>query len=355
MLHNTTRHRPLRSLKSKRPRGRQYVTLIAAFRCREGAVLCADTMETVDDFHTAVHKLEIVDDGHYRLAVAGTGNADLVDGFTYFLSLNVKGWQEPNLDEQTIGARIRGVLREYQENEVKLYPAGKSEKLTKFIVCVQPKAETGFSLWQIYGSTLVPVDDYALMGVGSTLYMHELKALYNANNVVSDGKAVNRFGMIPALLLGIHLFSFAKDTSAYIGRETEAVFVFDGGSMKPVDSTDMRILEERVREFGGAIGGIILKCPDTTNHDADVREYLLNFTDRIMEMRERLALQGAESSSSIYVKEQSFGADPFLHVPGTSIITRDDETGEVTITHKGVPAKKKGRKAGKSKTRIEKW
>jgi len=332
------------------------MTLIAAFRCDEGAVLCADTMDQAGDFNTRVHKLEARDCGGYWLAVAGSGNSDLIDGFTYRLSLHVEGWK-PKLDDKVVGANIRDALNEFLDNEVRLYPDdSENEKRSNFLVCVKPKAKTGFSLWQIHGSALFPVADYSLMGIGSTLYMHELKALYNANNVIKDGKAVNRFGRIPALLLGIHLFSLAKDTSNYIGGETDAIFVFNDGSMKRVDPLDVRILEERVNRFDSAIADIVLKCPDTTNHDAEVRKYLLNFTDRIMEMREQFALHGATSTSSIYLKDPSRDVDPFLHVPGTSIISVDDESGEVTITHKGSTAKKKRRKsARKSKTRIEKW
>src|SRR5687768_17604375 len=94
MPHNT-RHTPLPRKphpKITRRRKRRRVTLIAAFRCDDGLVLCADSLETLDGVPVPVRKLEPLDCGAYWLAVGGSGNGDLIDGFNESLQLDVEQW-----------------------------------------------------------------------------------------------------------------------------------------------------------------------------------------------------------------------------------------------------------------------
>src|SRR6266404_4420638 len=116
MLHNMRRkpHPYNRHLKFTRLEKRKRMTLIAAFRCSEGAVLCADTMESVEGFRMPVHKLETQDCRNYWLAIAGAGNSDLIDGFAYALELDIGAWEDGYTDD-VIGAKIRHVLVEYHQ------------------------------------------------------------------------------------------------------------------------------------------------------------------------------------------------------------------------------------------------
>lgn len=337
MLHNL-RHKPPRPFwpkpKSQRLEKRRYVTLIAAIRCYEGAVLCADTMETVEGFRSPVHKIEPRECGEYWLAVAGTGHADLVDGFTELLRLNIEQWK-PGYTDQVIWALLRETTRDYHENEVKLYPEdSEREKAVSFIVCIKPKNVIGLSLWEIRGPIVTPIGDYALLGYASAMYKYELKRLFEANNAMVGGKAVNRFGRVPALLLGIHLFTLAKDTSTYIGGDTDAIYVFDDNHMKAVDPEDIKLLEERVSRFDNAIAEIAIKCPDTTNADIEVRTYLLGFVDRVMEMRERSANQAAHAGIKAILRNAESNVDPYLHIPRDHAIEWHFDTDSVTIKPK---------------------
>src|SRR5688572_5459663 len=128
MLHNA-RHRPLPRKphpKITRPGKRRRVTLIAAFRCDAGGhpaiVLCADTQETVGDTRVAVNKLLPQDVGEYILAIAGSGNGDLIDGFADSLLRIVRIWPA-GATEQFARDSIRDLLIDFYANEVALYPA----------------------------------------------------------------------------------------------------------------------------------------------------------------------------------------------------------------------------------------
>jgi hypothetical protein len=311
------------------------VTLIAAFRCYEGAVLCADTKETVEGFQTPVRKLVAEECGEYWLAIAGAGNSDLIDGFIYALQLEMSTWNGAHSD-MVIGALVKDVLVEYYKNEVKYYPSDSSdEKRSNFIVCVKPKQRIGLSIWELRGTSLKPAGDYALMGIGATLYTHELRKLYNTNNAIQDGKTTNRFGRIPALLLGIHLFSLAKGTSTYIGGDTEAVFVFDDREMQPVPLQDIEILESRVNTFDQIIAEIVLKCPDTTIQDVEVAAYLENFSATVLGLRRSFTENAARAIAKRVWRQPDTPIDHELHLPKDSTVSIDTESGDVRVHPKG--------------------
>ena len=349
MLHNT-RHKPPRlSLKPQRLEKRKRVTLIAAFQCSGGAVLCADTMETnVEGFRMPVHKLEAKECKDYWLAIAGSGNSDLIDGFAYALKQHVSGWK-PQLDPNVVGQNILDLLHEFHRNEVALYPTeDQDDKRNNFLVCVKPIGKIGFSMWELRGSTIKPVTDYSLMGIGSTLYSHELRRLYDANNVFRYGK-VTRFGRRAALLLGIHLFALAKGTSTFIGGDTEAIFVHDDKEMEPVHPNDMRILEERVARFNEAIADIVLKCPDTTIHDAQLQIDLDTFTRTVTHLRKESVQRAAESTMAVALRDMDSSVNPELHIPENHAIKFDPTTRTVSIVPDServmfVEPKKAGRK-----------
>lgn len=49
------------------------MTLIAGFRCTDGAVICADSQETAGEWRVNVHKLVPFDAGNSQVGIAGTG------------------------------------------------------------------------------------------------------------------------------------------------------------------------------------------------------------------------------------------------------------------------------------------
>jgi hypothetical protein len=264
--------------KPRRPGRRKRVTLIAAFRCYEGAVLCADTLETSVEEGTRsfVRKLEPKDTGGYWVAVAGAGHATLIDGFTNTLSRDARNWP-PQQNEEVIGGLIRNVVMDYHENEVRLYPEPEPYKLNYFVVCVKPKSQRGIYLYEIQGTVVLPVGDYSLLGFSAGMYKREVRRLYH-----------QKFPMQTALILGIHLFSLAKDTtSQYIGGDTDAIYVYDDWrEMQAVSVADMRVLENRVNTFDDAISRIVLPCSDMgATFDADLYGLLLNFVEDVMRLR----------------------------------------------------------------------
>ena len=278
MLHNV-RHQPLPRKphpKFTRLEKRRRVTLIAAFRCRDGVVLCADEQETVGDIRVAVNKLKPEDAGaNYQLAIAGSGNSDLIDGFAYKLKLDVAGW-DVDADERLVYGYLQSAVQDYHENEVKYYPADSADdKLNHFLVCIRPNNRSDIFLWELRGTAIVPVADYTLMGVTASIYQHELKRLY------PDKEKIDR---AQAMTLAVHLFSLAKATSNYIGGQTRIVFVGpDGMDLRP--SEDVAKIEQRIDEINRSLGSIMLEMANLEGSEVRVEKAFKLFREEILGLR----------------------------------------------------------------------
>jgi 20S proteasome alpha/beta subunit len=251
------------------------MTLIAAFRCSEGVVLCADSQETVGDVRVAVNKVAPDDAGEYQIAIAGSGNGDLIDGFAYALKLDVQSWPD-GLDEKVVYGNLQTLLQEYYEHQVAFYPVDSpGDTLNHFLVCIKPKKKPVIFLWELRGTAVVPVADYTLLGVGASIYRHELKRLYK-----------KKLSGLQAVLLGVHLFSLAKETSNYVGGQTDVIFVNHEG-MWVHDPNDVRELERRMATFNEKIAELVLACPDTSIHRDEFKALLQSFEDQAIQLREQ--------------------------------------------------------------------
>src|ERR1043166_1209008 len=115
----TKRHRLPHNHQSKAIQFRKHkrVTLIAAFKCDKGVVLCADTEETVDlpgrgSYRVRVTKIKPQVAGQYDVVIGGAGDAHLVDGFTRRLVAEIGSWSTP-LDDAAIENKVSDLLLDY--------------------------------------------------------------------------------------------------------------------------------------------------------------------------------------------------------------------------------------------------
>lgn len=249
------------------------MTLIAAFRCYEGAVLCADQQETVGDIRVAVNKIKPEICGQYQLAIAGSGNADLIDGFADRLARRVRKWPG-KCDEEFATESIRDLLLEFHSNEVALYPSDSAtDKLSDFLICIKPVDAPDVFLWESHGSAIAPVGDYALLGIGAAIYRHELQKLYQPRALRQQ-----------VILLGIHLFSLAKETSNYVGGNTDIIIATDRG-IAPLDGEIVRQLAGHMAAFNAMIAELVLACPNSAIPDVELEGQLDNFKEAVMQLR----------------------------------------------------------------------
>lgn len=298
------------------------MTLIAAFRCEEGAVLCADQQETVGGVRVTVNKLRPQECGHYTLAAAGSGNGDLIEGFIESYARAVKDWPA-GLDEAMARQASREFLLDFHANEVSVYPGDADSKLNHFLICIKPVNSPDIFLWEFRGSVVVSVKDYTLIGIGEAIYKHELKKLYR-------GKPRG----LQAVLLGVHLFSMAKQTSNYVGGPTDIIFV-SGSGMSVEEVGAVNVLEESVTRFNERIAELVLACPDTSVWDSELEALLKKFHDEVMKMREKFAKTYQVGALIRTFVDPNYTGDPYPKFPSGSIVMLDPDAkpySEVILT-----------------------
>jgi hypothetical protein len=274
------------------------VTLIAAFRCtsvfdgKPAVVICADSQETVGGVKVSVNKILPGQVGEYGVAIAGSGNGDLIDAFSDSLMREIRSWP-PVLGEDTARGLLRGVLLDFHRNEVESYPAATpDDKLNHLLVCITSKYTAESFLWELRGSAIVPVKDYALLGIGEAIYHHELKKLHTAN--ISDQQAA---------VLGIHLISLAKATSNYVGGETQVAHLNQRGAFI-VSQGFVAETEQLLEEFNKRLAACVLTFPDFSVNIESFRGLLDEFREGVINLRGLYVLRmGLTSLRDVWKKE----------------------------------------------------
>ncbi len=310
------------------------MTLIAALRCENGVVICADTQETVGSYRVSVDKIAPREVGEYELVIGGAGNSGgLIDDFTESFSRSVEGWPA-KLSEQDIRLKIRRALFEFHRDTVNYYPAAPDDKLLEFIICIKGKMHNlmkanefpGYFLWKTSGTSLVTVNDYKLLGFDDMRYEHEAKRLY-----------FPQITMAQAVMLCINLFSMAKVTSNYIGLETQVITVRLYGMML-MRADDVRDLEQRTATFNQALAELVLACPDLSIHNDEFRDLLTNFEQRVMQLREQyFEIVATNYLDRMQDNHTPYSSEPFQTMPGGMVARGSDGKPEL-IPHDQVQA-----------------
>jgi len=141
------------------------MTLIAAFRCHESVVICADSQETAGHYRVSVDKTAPQDAGEYQVVVGGSGDyGSLIDGLAENLVEEVRTW-EGNLGIKRIKSEVRGIVKDYYDDEVASFPLQQGDnKEMRFIFCLRRKTDGSILLWELNGTAMTTVSTYSLIG-----------------------------------------------------------------------------------------------------------------------------------------------------------------------------------------------
>ena len=323
MLHNARHGPPPR--KPQRPGKRRRVTLIAAFRCYEGVVLCADSQETIDvpgygQYRVSVNKLDPRRAGDYEFVVGGSGDGDLVEEFTTSLTESIIHW--PRFNDDTSARRaIKRVLINFYREDVAASHATDDDKRLSFLICLKHKDDGNVSLWRTSSVSVKRAGDFELVGWEEPIFWHEAARLYQPNWISNH-----------AMLLGIHLFAIAKVTSNVVSGDTKVILARDNG-IRVIDSGDVKDLEEMLRTFNKMVDELRLILPNMSIPFDEFRVYVLDFKDKVIEMHQSLLGRSVEQSISQALANPNWTGDPYPKIPlGHKV--------RVTMTNVDEPSKK---------------
>jgi 20S proteasome alpha/beta subunit len=259
------------------------MTLIAAFRCTDGAIICADSQETVGHHRVSVQKIAPFDIGKLRVAIAGSGeNGDLLDAFIEELRQELEA--KPVADLNQLKTDIQDYLLAFMKDEASLYP--KDQRAMRFIIAARlaeelptPPAINVLGLgearvWETRSSRLVPLKKYALVGWDEELYRRAVERLFRNPLTISQ-----------AIPLAMYVFALAEDTSNYV-RGPISVAVVTSNSPILIENVEaIEEFETMTETYARALEDMLLACADTAMRKEDFADKFAAFSETIFRLR----------------------------------------------------------------------
>lgn len=160
------------------------MTVALGFRCMDGFVLCADSLESDGFTQRFVDKMWIYEvQGEWGIAIASAGEADLADSFNESLE---KVLGNSDFDETRLLAKLRKAVRAVRVS----YP----EATFDFLAVIFGRPSLYSKLYRVLGgSHLGPVKKYQAIGAGAHLSAFLASQLYRDSMCVSEGVRLATF------------------------------------------------------------------------------------------------------------------------------------------------------------------
>ena len=253
---------------------RNRVTLIAGFRCTDGAIICADSQETVGDYRVNVHKLLPFQAGNFQIGIAGSGNdGELIDGFIQRLGDRLGDSSLATLGE--FKEFTQSELLDFSRSEASNYPA-KSRRMS-FLLCA--RTTTGapaFDMRYTAACRLIRVLPRKLVGWDIDLYKHAVDQFYSSPSEILP--------ISQTIFLALRLFGLARSTSRYIGGPTTVVIARNDGIWAEAPEW-IEKLEDRVVLFDAQFRNLMTACPDTSVSSEEFLKRAAEFQETLIHLR----------------------------------------------------------------------
>jgi hypothetical protein len=264
------------------------MTLIAAFKCYEGILFCADSQETLGNptpdgweaYRCQVDKISPNFDGDYHWVAGGAGNGELVDCFTDRLKDEISTWRG-KYDVPTLKQKLKEIVLDYNQHEAAL--AWKEGDGIDFLIALRHVDAGSDPVLFKTGQSVREVRDFALIGWDEGIYKHFARRLYR--NQVGDKKSRHMNSANRALMVGAYLMMLGRNTSNNIGPPTVVVKVFNNVVREESPET-LTNIEGKLETFGQILEDVILHCSDADMAQREFPGYFDNIERELTALRE---------------------------------------------------------------------
>lgn len=258
------------------------MTIIAAIRCLDGTLMCADAEESVvlSDTNSQVSQIAAYRAGDATLLIGGAGDSRLIhyvqqtciqEGFSTFA-----GQADPQWDRfESFLAQTAG---EIFQDHIKTTESGRGDEPdAEFLVAVQADRARLYR-WRKDHAYQVPDFNHAVIGIGTLVADSLLKEaeFYSLANQM----------LVYAVRLMMKVKSFVSDCGAYTDisllRGNGTVYRYATKGIQAIE----RLIQEVERAYVEDILGVIshIRGVDADVIKADHRDMLLRFRDRYQEI-----------------------------------------------------------------------
>jgi predicted proteasome-type protease len=304
----------------RRKVGIRPMTYIAAFRCREGFVCCADTEENDGDFKHYVEKLSAFGNGDdlYPFIIGGAGTGIVVDALSQEISESLL--KEKPIDQKSLMACIKRAVKVVYAEDVPHMALGKAASYVELLVALNINpSDSDFQLIWVRGSRVYSVPEGRLIVGYST----------TANKSLLDRMHKPDISMGEAVVLAALLVNQSKYLDAHVGGAIQIGTVSQFQALIE-DPKYVEILENRAKEFQPISDLMFLSCTGV-GCSKRVFEEKLNQITELARIQRRVFIDQASQYMLALFKANGLAVNwPYAKFPigGLFSFRKDEQTGE---------------------------
>jgi hypothetical protein len=290
------------------------MTLIAAFRTKEGVAICADSQETSehengDSYRRTVQKIAPIEVGNYQVAIAGSGDVDLIEAFILLTERNLKS----SASEASIDRAHTLLEEELDKFYSKHVTAGAAMKLFIAAHSIQSKE---YEVWVSEQQYLRPLKDAELIGWEEDLYWVATKRLYSKG-----------MSLMQAVIAAVYVLVIGEESSNYIKGPFSLTIVRENGIWAE-NSGYVETLRNRLKTFESYTNRILLACADTSLYSHDLEKAITQFAITAAELhREQIDEAVQKAAKSGFMMN-----DPIAKLP-LGLMIQVDQSGTAKAVH----------------------
>lgn len=218
------------------------MTIAVGFLTGDGAVLCADSQETISDYSkTTTQKIRTADFyGNWRLAIAGSSDAaHYIDLFQYDLVQRLSAAQD--YDYVRIIGAIKATLHQIHKQHIWLRKDGRP--VLQLLIGIQGmKPHHTRALLVSQEAVVLPVREYESIGVGAHMANAVKERMFSRNGLIYNGSAEL------AANYGIYILKHVKKSIVGCDGNT-LVAIMKDGNLRWLTHEEVAEVEQAVEGF----------------------------------------------------------------------------------------------------------
>jgi hypothetical protein len=290
------------------------MTLIVSMRGKFGAIILADSQETVkdrngDEFKYGVLKSVPEELKGFHFVIAGGGDGDAIDELTEQFKRSLKKSNCNTLE------CFRKLFERHLKRELSYLKSQSRDERLELIVAASKRGK--WQVWRNAYGTLVatPEDVPTLVGFDAEIYKHLGRVLYPHAKTTAQ-----------IILVGLRILDLARQSSTCVDAPYNGVMVVPN-SLWPIENMVLAELTESVTMFSAQLDRLLLACSDTSLGKKEFTSLLDDFKENALHMRAEYLQTVNEKAWS----QEFRSICPVRLFPENSVLTATIENGKVAF------------------------
>jgi hypothetical protein len=296
--------------------GDSRMTYVAAFECKSGIVMCADTQETHlaphgqhSDEKEYVEKLYVPENTSYPIAIGGAGLDEPIEAFSQELFGRIE--KEKPTTIHALRTVIQSSIDEVHKSDIVVSAWPEMYRTTKCIIAAKPTDEESV-IFVVTGKRVsYRKREPVIVGYDTPVNRALMKRLYRADLSIQQG-----------VILALYLVAQSKAVNEGVGFDTKVVVITSTGAW-PEAQSDIAEMEDRFTAITPYVDRLLLAAPDVGTTEEQ-------FDDIVKEFHE--AVRGFRFSHKERVAEQIATGQinwPYEKLPtGSSVMQSFNDKGQ---------------------------